>query len=62
MANVTTGLVGLSAVAFLMAIGEKLFVGPILGLSAEGFAQASSTLALLAIALAVTGIGKSAMP
>ena len=62
MANVTTGLVVLSAVAFVLAIAEKLFTGPFLGLSAEGFAQASSTLALLAIALAVTGVGKSATP
>ncbi len=58
MVKVTTGLIGLSAVAFLLGVIVILFTGPILGLSAEGYSRTCSNLALLAIALAVTVKGK----
>ena len=52
MTDVAKGLVGLSALAFVLAIVSN-FVGqlPALSVTAEGFSRASVNLALLAIAL-----------
>ena len=60
MAKVTMGLIGVSALAFLLAVIAILFTGPILGVAAEGFSRTCSNLALIAIALAVSANGKSA--
>ncbi len=45
------GLMGLAAVAFVVAVVEVLITGSLMGVSAEGFSRASTNLALLAIAL-----------
>lgn len=39
MVKVTTELIGLSAVAFLLGVIVILFTGPILGVSAEGYSD-----------------------
>lgn len=48
------GLIGLSALAFLLAVCGSLFAGEMAGASPEAFSRASTNLALIAIALAVT--------
>ncbi len=45
-------LIGLSVVAFLLAI-IGAFIGPILEISSEGFSRACTNLALIGIALSV---------
>ncbi len=45
------GLMGLAAVAFVVAVVEVLITGSLMGVSPEGFSRASTNLALLAIAL-----------
>ena len=59
VAKIMTGLIGLSALAFLLAVVVKLFTGPIIGVGAEGLSRSCSNLALIAIALAVCLNGKS---
>ena len=60
MENVLKILVGLAAVAFLMAvIGSAFTSGPILGTRPEAFSRASSNLALIVIALALLSKGRS---
>jgi len=46
-------LIGLSVLAFLLAIVSNLFTGSIMGVGPEGFSRASNNLALIAIAIAV---------
>jgi hypothetical protein len=54
MTTLTKGLVGLSALAFLLAAaGSGILVGTIAGIPPEAFSRASTNLALLAIALVV---------
>ena len=57
MSTVVKVLIALAAVAFLAAVFVTLF-WPIFNIPAEGFSRASTNLALIAIALALTG-GKS---
>lgn len=47
-------LIGLSALAFVTAICGSLWAGEIAGAQPEAFSRASTNLALIAIALAVT--------
>jgi hypothetical protein len=48
------GLIGLSALAFVLAVASVLvFSGNILGIHPEGFSRACNNLALLAIASSV---------
>ena len=54
MSNLTTGLIGLSILAFLLAVVASLFIGTMMGITPEAFSRASANLALIAIALAVT--------
>ena len=54
MENITKGLVGLAALAFLLAVisalaGQSLIVSP------EGFSRSCNNLALIAIALMLMG-------
>jgi len=53
MAKLTMILVGLSAVAFLLAVISVLITGPIMGVAAEGFSRACTNLVLMGIALSV---------
>jgi hypothetical protein len=53
MSNLILALIGLAAIAFLLAVVAVLFTGPIMGVSPEGFSHACTNLALLAIALAL---------
>lgn len=46
-------LIGLSVLAFLLAVVGNLFTGGIYGVGPEGFSRASTNLALIAIAIAV---------
>ena len=50
---VAKGLVGLAALAFLLAVVDSVITGPILTIPAESFSRAANNLALLALALAV---------
>ena len=50
MGNLVKALIGLAALAFLLAV-LSTFAGPILMTPAEGYSRASTNLALLAIAL-----------
>src|SRR4029079_12969906 len=50
MRNLTLALIGLAALAFLLAVASS-FTGPVGPVQAEGFSRASTNLALLAIAL-----------
>ncbi len=52
MQKLTMMLIGLSVVAFLLAI-IVAFTGPILGISSEGFSRACTNLVLIGIALSV---------
>ena len=50
--SVLTGiLIGLSALAFILAVVASKFTGHILGVNPEAFSRACSNLALIAIAL-----------
>ncbi len=61
MSNAMKGLIGLSGLAFLLAMIATLFTGPIMGVAPEAFSRACSNLALIAIALTVSGTpGRSA--
>jgi hypothetical protein len=53
MQNVLVGLVGLSGLAFLLAVAGAGLATTIAGITAEGFSRACTNLALIAIALAV---------
>jgi hypothetical protein len=54
MRNIAMVLIGLSALGFVFAVIEVLVVGrPIMGVTATGFSQGCTNLALIAIALAV---------
>jgi hypothetical protein len=54
MQNVINILIGLSILAFLLAVISVLVVsGPIMGVLAEGYSSACSNLALIAISLSV---------
>ena len=53
MANLKMALIGLSAIAFLLAVVSVLVTGPIMGISAEGFSRACTNLVLMGIALSV---------
>ena len=44
-------LIGLSALAFVLAVVSVLFTGRIMGISPEAFSRACANLALIAIAL-----------
>ncbi|HXI02144.1 MAG TPA: hypothetical protein VNI57_03110 [Candidatus Saccharimonadales bacterium] len=50
---VAKGLVGLAALAFILAVIDSVFTGPILTIPAESFSRAANNLALMAIALMV---------
>ncbi len=51
MRNLAIALITLSAAGFLLAVIGTLSVGPIMGVSPEGFSRGSSNIALIAIAL-----------
>jgi hypothetical protein len=54
METLIKGLIGLAALAFVLAVVEGLLLpSPILGVTPEGFSRASNNLALLAIALSI---------
>lgn len=53
MQNVLVGLVGLSGLAFLLAVAGGGLGTTIGGIAPEGFSRACTNLALIAIALAV---------
>jgi len=46
-------LIGLSAVAFLLAVISVLVTGSMMGITPEGFSRACTNLALMGIALSV---------
>jgi hypothetical protein len=52
MRNFAMLLIGLSALGFLIAV-ITCFVGPIIGVSPEGFSRGCTNLALISIALGV---------
>ena len=63
MDTLIKSLIGLSAVAFLLAVAGTVFgLGTILGTQPEGFSRACSNLTLLAIAMSVSLKGRSATP
>jgi len=51
--KLTMILIGLSAIAFLLAVSSVLVAEPILGVTAEGFSRACTNLVLMGIALSV---------
>jgi hypothetical protein len=53
MSNLVKALIGLSALAFVLAVVAS-FVGPIVNTGAEAYSRASNNLSLLAIALVLT--------
>ncbi len=53
MAKLTMVLIGLSAIAFLLAVLSVLVTGSIMGITPEGFSRACTNLALMGIALSV---------
>ena len=53
MSNLVKALIGLSALAFVLAVVTH-FVGPVAGTEAEAYSRASTNLALLAVALVLT--------
>ncbi len=53
MRNVLVGLVGLSGIAFVLAVSSGFLGTTIGGIAPEGFSRACTNLALIAIALAV---------
>lgn len=52
MRNIVIVLICLSALGFVLAVIDA-FTGPIAGVTAEGFSNGSTNLALIAIALSV---------
>ncbi len=61
MSNAMKGLIGLSGLAFLLAVIATFLTGSIMGITAEAFSRACSNLALIAIALTVSSTtGRSA--
>lgn len=61
MSTVVKALIGLSALAFVLAVVGAIFVGRIMGIPPESFSRACSNLALLAIAVGVmTKAGEAA--
>jgi hypothetical protein len=63
MSNVAKALTGLAALAFVLAVVTH-FSGSIIGLEAEGYSDACTNLALIAIALVLAfgdrvGVGRS---
>ena len=63
MSNLVKALIGLAALAFVLAVLTH-FTGPIVNTQAEAYSRASTNLALLAIALVLTfggtaGVGRS---
>ena len=54
MSSLVKALIGLSALAFVLAVVSS-FSGPIFHTVAEGYSRASTNLALLAIALVLAG-------
>ncbi len=55
MSNTMKGLIGVSGLAFLLAVIATFLTGSIMGITAEAFSRACSNLALIAIALTVSG-------
>ena len=53
MAKLNMVLIGLSAIAFLLAVFGVLVSGSIMGIPPEGFSRACTNLALLGIAVSV---------
>jgi len=53
MAKLNMVLIGLSAIAFLLAVISVLLSGSIMGITPEGFSRACTNLALLGIAVSV---------
>jgi formate hydrogenlyase subunit 3/multisubunit Na+/H+ antiporter MnhD subunit len=53
MRNLVIALIILAGAGFLFAVIGTLSVGPIMGVSPEGFSRGSSNLALIAIALSL---------
>lgn len=53
MQNLARVLIGLSVVAFLLAVLEALVTGPLMGIPAESFSRACNNLALIGIALSI---------
>jgi len=53
MAKLAMALIGLSAIAFLLAVISVLVTGPMMGISAEAFSRACTNLVLMGIALSV---------
>lgn len=53
MQNLVRVLIGLSVVAFLLAVIEALVTGPLMGIPAESFSRACTNLALIAIVLSI---------
>ena len=63
MSNLVKGLIGLAALAFVLAVLTH-FVGPIVKTNPEAYSRASGNLSLLAIALVLaygrdSGVGRS---
>lgn len=58
MSNLVKALIGLAALAFVLAVLTHFF-GPLLKTQAEAYSRASANLALLAIALVLT-LGRTA--
>ena len=57
MQNLVLPLIGLTALAFVLAVVVVLFSGPIMDVSAEGFSRACTNLALLAVAVSLASKG-----
>ncbi len=53
MQKLIMSLIGLSALAFILAVIGVLVTGPIMEISPEGFSRACTNLALIGIALSV---------
>jgi len=53
MAKLNMVLIGLSAIAFLLAVISVLVTGPIMGITAEAFSRACTNLVLMGIAVSV---------
>jgi hypothetical protein len=61
MSTLVKALIALSALAFVLAVVAH-FAGPIMVTQPEAFSRASTNLALLAIALVLTGYGADRRP
>ncbi len=53
MQNIAKGLIGLAALAFLLAVIGSLFTGAIVGVAPEAFSRACTNLALIGIGVAL---------